>query len=144
MIEEETLPEVFERHAVLGRAAREAVKGIGLELFGPEDENANVVTVARTPEGVDGAAIPKLMRDRYGITIAGGQGHLKGRIVRIAHCGYYGAFDVLTSIAGLELALDELGLRRLLRRRSVARAAGLRACRPQCGPARRLSHPTAR
>jgi aspartate aminotransferase-like enzyme len=109
MIEEETLPGVFERHAVLGLAAREAVKGIGLELFGPEDENANVVTVARTPDGVDGAAIPKTMRDRYGITIAGGQGHLKGRIVRIAHCGYYGAFDVLTSIAGLELALDELG-----------------------------------
>jgi serine---pyruvate transaminase len=109
MIEEETLPEVFERHAVLGRAAREAVRGLGLELFGPEDENANVVTVARTPESLDGAAIPKLMRDRYGITIAGGQGHLKGQIVRIAHCGYYGAFDVLTSISGLELALDELG-----------------------------------
>jgi len=109
LIEAETLPAVFERHAALGRAAREAVKGIGLELFGPEDEHANVVTVARTPDGIDGAAIPKLMRDRYGITIAGGQGHLKGRIVRIAHCGYYGAFDVLTSIAGLELALDELG-----------------------------------
>ena len=109
MIEQETLAGVFERHAVLGRAAREAVKGMGLELFGPEDENANVVTVARTPEGIDGAALPKIMRDRFGITIAGGQGHLKGKIVRIAHCGYYGAFDVLTSIAGLELALDELG-----------------------------------
>jgi aspartate aminotransferase-like enzyme len=109
LIDAETLPAVFERHAVLGRAAREAVRGLGLELFGPEDENANVVTVARTPDGIDGAAIPKLMRDRYGITIAGGQGHLKGKIVRIAHCGYYGAFDILTSIAGLEMALDELG-----------------------------------
>jgi serine---pyruvate transaminase len=109
LIEAETLPAVFERHAILGRAAREAVKGIGLELFGPEDERANVVTVARLPEGIDGAAVPKTMRDRYGITIAGGQAHLKGKIVRIAHCGYYGAFDVLTSIAGLELALDELG-----------------------------------
>ena len=83
---------------------------MGLELFGPEDENANVVTAVRTPEGIDGAAIPKLMRDRYGITIAGGQGHLKGKIVRIAHCGYYGAFDILTTIAGLEMALDELGV----------------------------------
>jgi aspartate aminotransferase-like enzyme len=109
MIERETLAGVFERHAILGRAAREAVKAIGLDLFGPEDEHANVVTVARTPEGIDGAAIPKTMRDRFGITIAGGQGHLKGKIVRIAHCGYYGAFDVLTSIAGLEMALDELG-----------------------------------
>jgi aspartate aminotransferase-like enzyme len=109
MIEQETLAGVFERHAVLGRAAREAVKGMGLDLFGPEDDHANVVTVARTPDGIDGAAIPKMMRDKFGITIAGGQGHLKGKIVRIAHCGYYGAFDVLTSIAGLEMALDELG-----------------------------------
>ena len=109
MIEAETLPAVFERHAVLGHAAREAVKGLGLELFGPEDEHANVVTAVRTPDGIDGAAIPKLMRDRYGITIAGGQGHLKGKIVRIAHCGYYGAFDLLTSITGLERALAELG-----------------------------------
>ena len=109
MIEQETLPGVFERHAILGRAAREAVKGMGLELFGPEDEHANVVTVARAPEGIDGAALPKTMRDKLGVTIAGGQGHLKGKIVRIAHCGYYGAFDVLTSIAALELALDQLG-----------------------------------
>jgi aspartate aminotransferase-like enzyme len=109
MIEQETLQGVFERHAVLGRAAREAIKAMGLELFGPEDEHANVVTAVRTPDGVDGAAVPKTMRDKYGITIAGGQGHLKGKIVRIAHCGYYGAFDILTSIAALEMALDELG-----------------------------------
>ena len=129
MIEQETLRGVFERHAILGRAAREAVKAMGLELFGPEDEHANVVTVARTPEGIDGAAIPKTMRDKFGITIAGGQGHLKGKIVRIAHCGYYGAFDVLTSIAALEMALDELGPRRDLRRGHRRGAGGLRARR---------------
>ena len=139
MIEEETLPAVFERHATLGRAAREAVKGLGLELFGPEDEDANVVTVARTPEGIDGAAIPKLMRDRYGITIAGGQGHLKGKIVRIAHCGYYGAFDVLTAITGLELALDELGFDVTFGAGVSRGPAGLRARRRQRGSAGRLS-----
>jgi aspartate aminotransferase-like enzyme len=109
MIERETLRGVFERHALLGRAAREAVKALGLELFGAEDENANVVTVARVPDGVDGAGVPKTMRERYGITIAGGQAHLKGKIARVAHCGYYGAFDILTTVSGLELTLDELG-----------------------------------
>jgi aspartate aminotransferase-like enzyme len=109
MIEEETLPAVFERHAILGRAAREAVKTLGLELFGPEDENANVVTAAKTPDGIDGAAVPKMMRDRFRITIAGGQGDLKGKIVRIAHCGYYGAFDILSTFAALEMTLAELG-----------------------------------
>jgi aspartate aminotransferase-like enzyme len=109
LIEQETLEHVFRRHAILGRAAREAVKGLGLELFGPEDENANVVTAVRVPEGIDGAKVPKTMRDTYGVTIAGGQGHVKGKIIRIAHCGYYGAFDVLSTIAALEMTLDQLG-----------------------------------
>jgi aspartate aminotransferase-like enzyme len=109
LIEQETLEHVFERHAILGRAAREAVKGLGLEIFGPEDENANVVTAVRVPEGVDGARIPKTMRDTYGVTIAGGQGQLKGKIIRIAHCGYYGAFDIVSTIAALEMTLDQLG-----------------------------------
>lgn len=109
LIEEETLPHVFERHAILGRATREAVKALGLELFGPEDDNANAVTAVRAPEGIDGAAIPKVMRTVYGVTIAGGQGHIKGKIVRIAHCGYYGGFDILSTISALEMTLDRLG-----------------------------------
>ena len=109
MIEEEGLDNVFERHRLLGRAAREAVRGLDLELFGPEDENANVVTAIKLPESIDGAKVPKTMRDRYGITIAGGQNQLKGKIARIAHCGYYGAFDILTTISGLEMTLSELG-----------------------------------
>jgi aspartate aminotransferase-like enzyme len=109
LIEEEGLNEVFERHRLLGRATREAVRGLDLELFGPEDENANVVTAIRLPDGIDGARVPKTMRDKYGITIAGGQGHLKGRIARIAHCGYYGAFDIVTTLAAFEMTLRELG-----------------------------------
>ena len=109
MIDEEGLDNVFERHRLLGRASREAVKALDIELFGPEDENANVVTAMKVPDGVDGAKVPKTMRDKYGITIAGGQNQLKGKIARIAHCGYYGAFDIVTTIAALEMTLKELG-----------------------------------
>jgi aspartate aminotransferase-like enzyme len=109
MIEEEGLAEVHARHRLLGAAAREAARALDLELFGPEDENANVVTAIRLPVGVDGAKVPKVMRDRFGITVAGGQGRLKGQIVRIAHCGYFGAFDIVASIAALEMTLRELG-----------------------------------
>jgi serine---pyruvate transaminase len=109
LIEQETLPGVFERHTLLGRSAREATRALGLEIFGPEDESANVVTAIQAPEGVDGSAIPKAMRDTYRVTIAGGQGKLKGKIVRIAHCGYYGAFDILATFAALEMTLRELG-----------------------------------
>jgi serine---pyruvate transaminase len=109
MIEREGLEQVFERHRLLGRATREAARALELELFGPEDENANVVTAIKLPEAIDGAKVPKLMRDKYGITIAGGQGQLKGRIARIAHCGYFGAFDIVTTVAAFEMTLRELG-----------------------------------
>jgi aspartate aminotransferase-like enzyme len=109
LIFEEGLERVFARHAVLARAARAGIEAIGLERFGPDDENANVVSVAALPPDLDGARVPKLMRDRYGVTIAGGQGHLKGRIARIAHCGYYGAFDIVIALTALEMALRDLG-----------------------------------
>ena len=109
ILEREGLDAVFERHALLGRAAREAVKALDLEIFGPEDERANVVTAIKLPDGIDGAKVPKVMRDKYRITVAGGQSQLKGKILRIAHCGYFGPFDILTAVAALEMTLSELG-----------------------------------
>jgi serine---pyruvate transaminase len=110
MIEAEGLDQVFERHRLLGRATREAAKALDLELLGgAADENANVVTAMVLPEAIDGGKVPKLMRDRFGVTIAGGQGKLRGRIARIAHCGYFGAFDIIVTISALEMTLRELG-----------------------------------
>jgi aspartate aminotransferase-like enzyme len=109
LIEQEGLEAVFERHRVLGRATREAARALELDTLGEADENANVVTAIALPESIDGAKVPKLMRERFGITIAGGQGHLKGRIARVAHCGYFGAFDIVVTIAALEMTLRELG-----------------------------------
>ena len=109
LIEEEGLDNVFERHRLLGQAARAAVKALDLSIFGPEDEAANVVTAINMPEGIDGAKVPKTMRDKYGVTIAGGQNQLKGKIARIAHTGYFGPFDILTTLSALEMTLSELG-----------------------------------
>jgi serine---pyruvate transaminase len=109
LIAEEGLEQVYERHRLLGRATREATRALELETLGEADENANVVTAIALPDSIDGAKVPKLMRDRFGITIAGGQGHLKGKIARVAHCGYFGAFDIVVTVAGLEMTLRELG-----------------------------------
>jgi aspartate aminotransferase-like enzyme len=109
LIEEEGLEAVYKRHRVLGRATREAVRALELDLLGDADDNANVVTAIKLPEAIDGAAVPKTMRDRFGVTIAGGQGRLKGKIARIAHCGYFGAFDIVVTMAAFEMTLRELG-----------------------------------
>ncbi len=109
LIEEEGLQGVLERHAILARAARAGIESLGLERFGPDNDDANVLTAARLPDSVDGAGVPARMRDHYGVTAAGGQGQLKGKIVRIAHCGYYGAFDIVIALSALESSLRDLG-----------------------------------
>jgi aspartate aminotransferase-like enzyme len=107
MLKEETLEGVFHRHERLAKATRAATGGLGLELLSSSPVNS--VTGIRVPNGIDGSAVVKQMRTRYGITIAGGQDHLKGKIVRIAHIGYFSEFDIITAISGLEMTLSDLG-----------------------------------
>jgi len=108
MIEDEGLDNVMARHQLLARATRAGVAGMGLDLFGDPDERSTVVTAVDLPDDIDGGKVPGGLR-KLGITANGGQDHLKGRILRIAHCGYFGAFDIVTSLAGLEMVLDQLG-----------------------------------
>lgn len=109
MIVGEGMETVYERHRLLGEATRAAAKAHGLEIFGTDSDEARVVTAISIPDGVDGGSVPKIMRDKYGITIAGGQARLKGKIVRLAHCGYFGPFDIITTVAALELAMNDAG-----------------------------------
>ena len=67
------------------------------------------MTAIRAPEGVDSGELVLALRDRFGITLAPGQGALKGKIFRIGHIGYYDIFDITTALAGVELALAEAG-----------------------------------
>ena len=119
LIHAEGLENVFARHALLARATRAGAAALGLELFGDPDERANVVTAIELPPDVDGAKVPGALRE-LGVTANGGQEQLKGRILRIAHCGYFGAFDILTSLSALEMVLDRLG-------RDVEHGAGVGA-----------------
>jgi len=109
LIKEEGLENVFERHRVLSRAAKEGVKALGLELFGPDDPEANSVTAVKVPDGVDGSRIGKIARDKWGVWLAGGQGPLKGKIFRFGHCGYFGHSDIIVGLTTLEMVLAELG-----------------------------------
>ena len=104
----EGIENVFERHVLLGRAAREGVKGMGLQLFGPDEDLNSAVTAAWVPEGVDGKSLVRLMFREHGIQVAGGQGDMSGRIFRIGHCGYFDAYDIIATIAAAELSLESL------------------------------------
>jgi serine---pyruvate transaminase len=107
---EKGLAAAFDHHARLGRACREGVKAMGLELFSPDEDRSAVVTAIKSPDGVDSEEIVGKLRERFGITIAGGQGDLRHRIFRIGHIGYMDVFDISAALAGLEVALADAGV----------------------------------
>src|SRR6476660_8822135 len=109
MLLDEGLEAAFDRHARLGRACREGAKAMGLELFSPDEERSAVVTAIRTPDGVDSTEVVTGLRDRFGMTIANGQGDLKGKIFRIGHIGWFDIFDITSALAAVELVLTDAG-----------------------------------
>jgi aspartate aminotransferase-like enzyme len=108
MIKQEGLDAVFARHRKLADATRQAAKALGLELFAP-DAGSDVVTSVKVPAGIDGEKLVKTMRDTYGVTIAGGQAELKGKIFRFAHMGFIEEFDIIAGISCLEKVLAQMG-----------------------------------
>ncbi len=109
LVEKEGIEAAWQRHALLGKACREGVKAIGLDIQTQDAERACVLTAVVAPEGLDGATISKHMRQMHGIVLAPGQGRLKGKIFRIGHCGYYAPRDILMGLACLEATLQTLG-----------------------------------
>ncbi|MEK7691629.1 MAG: alanine--glyoxylate aminotransferase family protein, partial [Bdellovibrionota bacterium] len=91
------------------KATRNAVAALGLEMLAPKAPSI-AVTAVKVPSTIkDGKLIPKTMRDKHGVTIAGGQDELEGKIFRLSHFGYVGKFDVIIGVSCLELVLKELG-----------------------------------
>ena len=107
MIQAEGMEEIWKRHARLAEGARRAIAAIGCELYSKAP--ANVLTAVNVPAGVDGGKVSKVLRDQFGVTVAGGQGHLKGKIFRFATLGWYNEFDVVTVLQAVELTLAQLG-----------------------------------
>lgn len=100
--------EVYRRHRILAAAARAGIEAMGLRLLAPSAPSP-ATTGIRVPEGIDGGKLTKYLRDVLGVTIAGGQGKLKGKILRLAHIGYADTFDVVVGLSAIEMALRHFG-----------------------------------
>ncbi len=109
MIREETVEHIWHHHKVLSEAVRNGCEAIGLKLFGSPASHA--VTSVNVPEGVEYSKFNKLLKQKYGITTAGGQEHLKGKIFRVSHLGYYDEIDIVGVVAALEWTLHDLNFK---------------------------------
>jgi aspartate aminotransferase-like enzyme len=108
MMEREGLEKIYGRHFRMCRATRGAATALGLRLLAP-DSPSPAATGIYMPKGIDADQVLDYMRDKMNVTLAEGQDQLKGKAIRIAHVGYMGAFDVITAIAALEMALRKFG-----------------------------------
>jgi serine---pyruvate transaminase len=108
MMKQDGLPGVFARHKKMADATRAAVQALGMTLFAPE-AGSDVVTAVNVPAGIDGEKLVKTMRDSYGVTIAGGQDELKGKVFRFAHMGFIEEFDIIVGVSCLEKVLAQMG-----------------------------------
>lgn len=106
-IVEEGIENVWARHKRLANAIRAGVVAAGLKLFSEFPSFA--VTPVWVPEGIEWKSFNKILKGKYGITIAGGQDNYSGKIFRISHLGYYDELDMITMIGALELTLQECG-----------------------------------
>jgi serine---pyruvate transaminase len=99
--------QITEHYTRLANAVRAGAAGLGLEIFSKSPSNA--LTAIMLPDAIDGAKVPAILSDKYGVTFAGGQEQLKGKIVRISTMGYINEFDIVTAFSAFEMALKDLG-----------------------------------
>ena len=110
MLEEEGLGAVYERHERLARATQAGLEALGFRLYAQDGYRSNTVTSATPPQGLDVAALRKLLNERYGVVIAGGQGKMTGKMVRVGHLGAVAAGDVVQVLWAIEQALEALDI----------------------------------
>ena len=107
MFDEIGLDNWYKRTALLAKAAQAGTAALGLKMV--TDSPSEAMTGVFLPEGVDGNKLVKVLRDKVGITFAGGQDQWKGKIIRIAQLGYIGEFDIVIALSSIEMGLSRFG-----------------------------------
>ncbi|HKT83988.1 MAG TPA: alanine--glyoxylate aminotransferase family protein [Solirubrobacterales bacterium] len=111
MLFEEGLENVYRRHRVIADACAAALDAAGFRLFAAEGYRSATVTAALPPEGLEVAAFRTLLREKYGVIIAGGQAKMSGKMIRVGHLGAVSVGDLVQVLWAMEQALEELDIR---------------------------------
>jgi len=110
MLEEEGLDAVYERHDHMARITQAGLTALGFQLYAREGFRSSTVTSAVPMAGLDVAALRKVLNDKYGVVIGGGQGKMTGKLIRVGHLGAIAAGDVVQVVWAIEQALEELDI----------------------------------
>ena len=108
LVKHEGFNHVIQRHYTIRDALRTALTSLELELLVKDDSYASPTVTSFVPNNKEELSyIKDQLKSRFNITIAGGQGHLKGHILRIGHMGKVSPFDILSVVSALEILLTD-------------------------------------
>lgn len=108
MMEAEGLDEVYARHTLMKEMTRAAFRALAIPLLTNDEDAADTVTAVQ-PDDFDAELFRKTIKKEFGLTVAGGQENLKGKIFRVGHMGYCSPSDVLQTIAMMEIGILKAG-----------------------------------
>jgi len=92
------------------KATRAGLVALGFTLFAPTSPAASATAVS-VPEGMDSSDVVKALKTRFSLTVANGQGTMKGKIFRVAHLGFFDYLDTVAFLGAMEhIAKETLGL----------------------------------
>ena len=109
LMEEEGLENVYARHTLMMKMTRAAIKALNIPLLTSDDFAAPTVTAVK-PNNFKSDELRKVLKEKFNLSLAGGQQQLSGEIFRIGHMGYCTPADVLQIISLIEIGLHELGV----------------------------------
>lgn len=111
LVAEEGLANVFARHHHLAGGVRAAARAWSLAILCERPEcYSDSLTAIVMPDSIDSDAVIRHARERFGLSLGVGLGRIKGRVLRIGHLGALNELEVIGTLGGLELALQECGV----------------------------------
>ncbi|SHM26561.1 aspartate aminotransferase [Caldanaerovirga acetigignens] len=104
---DEGLENIIMRHKLLAKALREGLKNLGFRLFAQDSWASPTVTAVDISDFQGKINFSKALKNRFNITVAGGQEKLKGKIIRIGHVGYVDELDIINVLSAIEMILAD-------------------------------------
>nr|WP_260866412.1 alanine--glyoxylate aminotransferase family protein [Paenibacillus xylanexedens] len=110
MLMKEGLSACHQRHYWIAQAAQAGLTALGFDLFVTNPQRrSHTVTTAIAPQGLDTSQLLHILSSRYGLSITGGQGEFKGKMIRVGHIGSVDMLDMFSVFGAIELALADMG-----------------------------------
>ena len=105
---EEGMENIYRKREMMSLATRQALRAINIDLF-TTDAASPALTVGVAPEEIGAGKIISELQAKFGMTVAGGQDHAKGKIFRVSHIGDVDRNDMVAFVSALESVLESLG-----------------------------------